>query len=270
MSSTRCIARAAADRSIKLTLFSALTLEKPRPSSLLERRFIAPGDRSPVRRLSRPGLCRRAACRRVAAQHRGDRVLLPGRQMAARAVRAAALHLRELYPCLVLSAGARAERRHPAGRETRGRWRDALQPELQHRHHARHPARTERGPGVVQADRPGQFRAAVHAGRRRSAGGRIFRCARQPRDGLSAVRAAGRAGQRHQICDRASCGQPRARRRHLADRHRAGRRCAGAGADRSPPRQRAVPRHHAAACAGSDACGEPGRSRRGFTGSAKC
>jgi hypothetical protein len=35
-------ARAAADRSIKLTLFSALTLEKPRPSSLLERRFITP------------------------------------------------------------------------------------------------------------------------------------------------------------------------------------------------------------------------------------
>ena len=35
-------ARAAADRSIKLTLFSALTLEKPHPSSLLERRFIAP------------------------------------------------------------------------------------------------------------------------------------------------------------------------------------------------------------------------------------
>src|SRR3954467_15273564 len=35
-------ARAAGARSIKLTLFSALTLEKPRPSSLLERRFIAP------------------------------------------------------------------------------------------------------------------------------------------------------------------------------------------------------------------------------------
>ena len=34
--------RAAADRSIRLTLFSALTLEKPRPSSLLERRFISP------------------------------------------------------------------------------------------------------------------------------------------------------------------------------------------------------------------------------------
>ena len=34
--------RAAADRSISLTLFSALTLEKPKPGSLLERRFIAP------------------------------------------------------------------------------------------------------------------------------------------------------------------------------------------------------------------------------------
>ena len=35
-------ARAAADRSIKLTIFTALTLEKPRPSSELEKRFINP------------------------------------------------------------------------------------------------------------------------------------------------------------------------------------------------------------------------------------
>ncbi|MGA7810081.1 acetyl-CoA hydrolase/transferase C-terminal domain-containing protein, partial [Bradyrhizobium sp.] len=35
-------ARASADRSIDLTLFSALTLEKPRPKTLLEQRFIAP------------------------------------------------------------------------------------------------------------------------------------------------------------------------------------------------------------------------------------
>src|ERR1700753_2514760 len=35
-------ARAVADRSIKLTFFSALTLEKPRPANLLERRFISP------------------------------------------------------------------------------------------------------------------------------------------------------------------------------------------------------------------------------------
>jgi Acetyl-CoA hydrolase/transferase C-terminal domain len=35
-------ARAAADRSISLTFFSALTLEKPKPANLLERRFIMP------------------------------------------------------------------------------------------------------------------------------------------------------------------------------------------------------------------------------------
>src|SRR6202158_3503382 len=35
-------ARAAADRAINLTFFSALTLEKPQPANLLERRFIAP------------------------------------------------------------------------------------------------------------------------------------------------------------------------------------------------------------------------------------
>src|SRR5258708_4012485 len=35
-------ARAAADRSISLTFFSALTLEKPKPGNLLERRFIGP------------------------------------------------------------------------------------------------------------------------------------------------------------------------------------------------------------------------------------
>src|SRR5437763_7673130 len=35
-------ARAVADRSISLTLFSALTLEKPKPKNLIEHRFIAP------------------------------------------------------------------------------------------------------------------------------------------------------------------------------------------------------------------------------------
>src|ERR1700733_9354871 len=35
-------ARAVADRSINLTLFSALTLEKPKPASRLEKRFIGP------------------------------------------------------------------------------------------------------------------------------------------------------------------------------------------------------------------------------------
>src|ERR1700686_969012 len=39
---TALYARAAADRAINLTFFSALTLEKPKPANLLERRFIGP------------------------------------------------------------------------------------------------------------------------------------------------------------------------------------------------------------------------------------
>jgi hypothetical protein len=35
-------ARAAADRSIRLTIFTALTLEKPKPGDELERRFLDP------------------------------------------------------------------------------------------------------------------------------------------------------------------------------------------------------------------------------------
>ena len=79
-------ARAVADRSINLTLFSALTLEKPRPGSLLEKRFIGPVIDRLFGGYPDLDLCRRAACGRAAAQHPGDRVLLPGRKMAARAV----------------------------------------------------------------------------------------------------------------------------------------------------------------------------------------
>jgi hypothetical protein len=59
--------RASADRTIDLTFFSALTLEKPKPSNLLERRFIMPViDRlfGGTPGLARPRLCseeRRAA-----------------------------------------------------------------------------------------------------------------------------------------------------------------------------------------------------------------
>ena len=105
-------ARAAADRGINLTFFSALTLEKPRPANLLERRFIAPV----IDRLfgGYPDLAYADALHAGALPPNiaGDRVFLPGGKMAARAVRAAALHFRKLYPRLVLSAGARAQRRH--------------------------------------------------------------------------------------------------------------------------------------------------------------
>ncbi|MGX1351501.1 hypothetical protein AB7M49_005077 [Bradyrhizobium elkanii] len=128
-------------------------------------------DRSPVRRLSGSRLCRCTASRRVPAQHQGDRVLLPRRAVAAPAIRATVLHFRQLHPCGVILVVARTECRASARCQARGRRRAALQPELQHRHHARRAARSCAGAGVVQADRPGQFRAAVHARRRRPAGG---------------------------------------------------------------------------------------------------
>ena len=101
---------------------------------------------------------------------------------------------------------------------------------------------------------------------------RIQRDPRQSRDRISAVRAAIRADHRHQICHRPSRRGSGARRRHAADRDRAGRRCAGAGLDRPPSRQRAVPRDHAAARAGGGPRRRwrPDRSKRAFTASAKC
>ena len=105
-------ARAVADRSINLTFFSALTLEKPKPSNLLERRFIAPV----IDRLfgGYPDLAYADALHAGALPPniQRDRVFLSGGKVAARAVRAATLHFRKLYPCVVLSAGARAQRRH--------------------------------------------------------------------------------------------------------------------------------------------------------------
>ena len=132
-------------------------------------------DRPPVRRLSGSRLCGCTACGHVAAQYPRHRILLSGGKVAARPVRAATLHFRKLYPCIILSAGARAQRRHPIGGKARGRWRRALQSELQYRYDARRAARPRRGAGIFQADRSGQFRTAIHARPGRFAGGRIQR-----------------------------------------------------------------------------------------------
>ena len=81
-------ARAAADRSINLTFFTALTLEKPKPTNLLAVALHRAGDRPSVRRLSRSRLCR-TRCMQVQLPPniQRDRVLLPGGTVAARAVR---------------------------------------------------------------------------------------------------------------------------------------------------------------------------------------
>ena len=62
-------ARAGADRSINLTFFTALTLEKPQADKSAAVALHRARDRPSVRRLSRSRLCRSAARRCAAAQH---------------------------------------------------------------------------------------------------------------------------------------------------------------------------------------------------------
>src|SRR6516164_1580283 len=113
-------ARAAADRSIDLTFFSALTLEKPKPGNLLEARFIGPViDRlfggypdlayvEPLRKGELPSNIRVI-----------EFFFLAGRWLH---VPYAQQHYCELYSCRALSTDGGAERRHPARRQARGRW----------------------------------------------------------------------------------------------------------------------------------------------------
>ena len=50
---------------IKLSIFTALTLEKPKTSNALERRFLDPGHRAAVRRLAHDLACGRMRCARA-------------------------------------------------------------------------------------------------------------------------------------------------------------------------------------------------------------
>ena len=208
-------ARAVADRRINLTFFSALTLEKPKPSNLLERRFIAPV----IDRLfgGYPDLAYADALHAGALPPNVQVIeffFLAG-QVAARAVRAATLHFGKLYPRFVLSAGARAQCRPATGRQTRGRWRRALQSELQHRHHAGCAARP-RAKARAAFKLVGQVNSELPfmPGAGDLPAERIQRGAGRSGDRISAVRAAVRADHRHQICHRSSRRGPGARRRH--------------------------------------------------------
>ena len=164
-------ARAAADRSINLTLFSALTLEKPRPSSLLERRFIGPV----IDRLfgGYPDLTY------ASALHAGE---LPPNIQVIEFFFLAGKWLHVPYAqqhyisanythasSYLLARGLNVVTQLVAKRVVDGVTRYSLSCNTDTTLDILR-ARGRR-PGVVQADRPGQFRAAVHAGRRRSAGG---------------------------------------------------------------------------------------------------
>ena len=133
-------ARAAADRSIQLTIFTALTLEQAaRPRVELERRFIGPIVGAAVRRLSGARLCdgdpASAGCRPMSRSTSSS--FWPVQRLGSPASQQQ-LHLARTTPTrwvIVLDRGVNVVAQLVAKR--RATATSALQPELQSRPHAR-------------------------------------------------------------------------------------------------------------------------------------
>ena len=163
-------ARAVADRSIKLTIFTALTLEKPRPSGELERRFIGPV----LERLfgGYPELAYAKALHANALPPNievNEFFFLAGRWLGSPTAQQNYISANYTHAFSYLLV-ARRQRGRPAGGKARRRWRCTLQPQLQHRHHRR-PAEecAARAAANFRVYGAGQRRTAVHARRRRRA-----------------------------------------------------------------------------------------------------
>ncbi len=242
-------ARAAADRGIDLTFLSALTLEKPKPSNMLERRFITPV----IERLfgGYPDLAYADALH-AGALSPNIKVIefffLAGRWMHNPFAQQHYISANYTHAAsYLLARGLNVITQLVAKRVVDGVPRYSLS------------CNTDTTLDVLRA---------------RKEGGASFRLVGQvnselpfmpglgdlPADEFSAVLDDPAcdfplfAPPSEPITDAKyaigpACRGPRARWRHLADRHRAGRRCAGAGADHPPSRQYAVSRNHDAACA---------------------
>ena len=105
------------------------------PGAALRRAAARPA----VRQLSRPRLRHGAARGWPAAQRRGHRVLHAGRGLALQRPHAAQLHQPQLLAGGQAPRAHRHQRLRPAGGAAPAR-RGSHQPQLQHRHHARHAA----------------------------------------------------------------------------------------------------------------------------------
>ena len=214
-------ARAAADPSITLRIFTALTLEKPRPRSELERRFVGAARRSALFG-GYPELAYAMALheRRLPPNVEVDEFFFQaGTRLGVPAAQQSYISANYTHALrYVLERGVNVVAQLVAKRARR---RDALQPELQSRHHARSAGAARAGRRAISVRRPGQFRAAVHARRRRhcrpselefmlDSRRRTFPLFAPPREPVDlAEYAAGLHAARH-----------RGRRRHLAARHR--------------------------------------------------
>src|ERR1700738_2444328 len=196
-------ARAQADRSLKLRIFTALTLEKPRGSSELGARFARPlGHRIFG---GYPDLAYAAAQRerRLPPNVQVDEFFFQaGTRLGIASAQQS--YISANYTHAIGYVLARGGQRGGANRGQGGtRRRDASEPELQSRYHARSPGSACARQGRFPVGRTGQFRAAFHARRCRSGGGAIRVSARKSADRFSPVRAAARADRPARARDRA-------------------------------------------------------------------
>ena len=189
-SPTRLFARAAADPSIRLRIFTALTLEKPRAgraSSGASSRRSPSACSAAIPTSPMPWRCTRARCRPTSRSTNSSSRPARGSASPPRSE----LHLRQLHPRAALCDRARRQRGRATRRQARARRRDALQPELQSRPHARSAGVARRAGscdflfvGQVNSELPFMPGDADVAGRRiRPAAGRAgrptFRCSRR-------------------------------------------------------------------------------------------
>ena len=103
------------DPSIHLNVFTALTLEAPRPKSDLERRFFGPIYEQAFGGYPALAYAEAQQFRPAAAQRRGERVFFPGGHAHEFAQRPAELYRRQLHPRGAIPPGAGHQRHRAAG-----------------------------------------------------------------------------------------------------------------------------------------------------------
>ena len=266
-------ARAAADRAINLTFFSALTLEKPKPTNLLERRFIAPV----IDRLfgGYPDLAYADALHANALPPNIQVIeffFLAGKWLHVPFAQQHYISANYTHASsYLLARGLNVVTQLVAKRVVDGVARYSLS------------CNTDTTLDILRARAEGRASFKL-VGQVNSELPFMPGAGDLPAEQFSAVLDSPATDfplfappsepiTRHQIRHRSSRRGPGARRRHAADRHRAGRRRAGAGVDRPPSRQCAVSRdHEAAGASGANRSRrwKPDRSKRVSTASAKC
>src|SRR5262249_8902404 len=131
---------AEADRRVRLTIFTGLTLTlpRPRPPPVVGGWLARAASGPPLLRLRRAALCGGRPSRPAASEHPGPRILLAGRPVPREQAGAEELHQSQLFPGSAAPREGRDERVRSARRASSER--RAREPELQPRRYAGYAA----------------------------------------------------------------------------------------------------------------------------------